>query len=1380
MSNADAHSEIIITIRGNSQSLDEAAARARAALGAMGESANTSSHRLDAHARAEHAAARGAEELAAGTRLASDAFQLFNIGGQNSYYQLMSLGGITKEMSGSMGMLRGALIGAAQSMAVLGAISFLSGAVKDAMDGEAATERLRAAAGRAGQSFEQLNRQVEDGSQQWARYGVTAAQVRDVLARGVSAGVSGGTLLGNPRALADTAALLKTDVGGALTAITTGASGAVKILTALNVPIYQQQRILQQIRYENANARASQLLGLVEHSGYAGGADAQARTAQGNFKALNAALHDLQETAGKDIVPALSDMARALAGVLTSADHLLSGFGGLGNVLRATWLPLVGLGIVLFTGLRSVVFDLAGKLIGAVAQALGLTTQHMVEASDEAHKLADDVASIPTMAETVAIFNDTAAKAEKDGVYIPDVLSIPKIAPTVATFDATAAKAAIEGAQAYAAAHPVRVPVDYIDGAFREAPVAPLTIPVRYDTANAFVEATATPIDVPVRYDTSAALTEASPAPMTVPVRYETTSALVETPPTPLVVPVSYDTVHPLVEATPTPLTVPVRYDTTNALTEERPAPLTVPVRYDTANAFHEATTTPLVVPVRYDTTRAFVEAHATAIDVPVRYDTTRAFHEATAVPLTVPVRYDTKNAFHEATATEIDVPVRYVERNTLHEAAAHPIDVPVVTHNVDQGRLDREIGQADAYAAAHPVNLPVVTHNVDEARIEREVRAAQAYATAHPVEAPVRTMGTVHVAATGATLDVTPVLDPRHATLDAAIRTTVQNEVNAGGPVKIFVTPQWVKGAGHALAGGLAMGAGVAITSAIFQSVKIDHVDGFTAPSAKAPPAPQVHVTVPAVKFPSQQHVVVDNVGAIGSAIAGGKPPPAAPVSSSHGAPPLPQTGNAVNVRVMNAYDIGSAGNPIHLSATTPINATINTTKPFAVSQSGGWKVSIGSIDWGALAEMAVAMAAGSLATQGIMGLLSKGGPAIWGYLSKLLGDIKGPRDGPGSGGGGGGNAPDVPLLGPAQMADLENFIGRDVIPANRALVPAGHFDSSVLAADLNNAFKAPDVVGSVSAGVAGLFRSLDWTAHMAGKTASMGLQIAGSLTGGVVVAFRSIDWGKAAGAIGGFAAATAGIALAIGGVLLGALKAVGSLLGGGAAGAAPAMISLRTNLISSFSGVIAGIASGVAGSMVALKTAGANAINSLISGIQGASARLTGTVGKGFDVALNIVVQLANGVKASAGLLIQAGKDMITGFINGMINLVNQALSHFPGGLSVPLLSTSPPPKPPPVTHHGAPTSAGGHGASLIYVSPQLAASLRGAASSGAGLAQQHTHTHRETHTHQNTIHAPITINGAQHPEAIGHQITQALLDMERGVAEAARKGGGGSHGR
>lgn len=1378
MSNADAHSTITITIRGVSQSLEEAAAKAASSLGRMGQSAGTSDTRLRHMGEGAHAAEREMTGMAAGTRLASDALQLFDSKATGAYYQLMSLGGIAKEMGGSFGQLRAAVFGSVEAFAAMGAINFLSGSVTAAIEADTATQSLNAALAKTPGLAHAVNDEAERGAGAWARYGVSVSQLKGAVATGLGAGIKVDTLIGNPKTIADIAAALGTDVPTALHQITAGASSAQAVVAKLGLSMAQQNRLLLPMRWENGDQRLKAIMQAVEHSNFAGQGDAKARAAAGSFTALGASLKDLQETVGPAIVPALTAMAQALTGGLTAANQLLAGFGGLGTVLRNTWLPLVGLGVVMFTGLRSVVFDLAGKLIGTVVNAFGQTTQALVATEQEAIRAGDAMKGIPPETRTVAIFDSAAAVAVKEP-YIANVRSVPTGTLTVAVFDATAAEASIADLSAYGAAHPVQVPVVYdaskpfveaspvpIDvpvtydttRAFTEAAATPIDIPVHYDTTNAlvetaptpisvpvvydttnaFVEAAATPIDIPVRYDTTNAFTEVTPTAIDIPVRYDTTNALVEARPTPLVVPVSYDTAHALVEATPTAIDVPVRYDTTNAFVEATAHPLQIEATYDFTNAFHEATATPLTIPVRYDTTRAFAEAHATPIDIPVTYDYKNLLHEAVATPINIPVHYDTTNAFHEAHATPITVPVRYDTSNAFVEAHTTAIDVPVITHNVDQGKLNREIAAADAAAAAHPVNLPIVTHNVDESKIEAEIRTAQVYAAAHPVDVPVRTSGTVHVASGTGVIDIQPRLDARHAAEMAAIHSELQAEA---GTVTVPVRPQWIANAGHLLGQSLAVGASIAITEAIFQSVKIDHIDAPTGKVAFTPAdaarlASLEHALAgmkpPTITVPKQQHVYVDNIGPLGSGMAGGKPA-TLPVGT-------------IPVRLMNAYDIGSTNNPIHMvaaasqavhdSTTTYLKQQITALQNLQTDAKkyhdaslayqkqtagglmlpGGLVVRIGSLDVGGVIGMAAAVTAGNIAASALVGLGGKLIPQLPILFRKLFGK---------------GGEGDPPASGGAS-------------PVDTVLGETGKILTMVPKADV------PD--GSAAA-----------KAVMVGVTHSLG----------------TLDWGAYLRAVALPATLIMGLTLKFGGLILEAFAALGALLGGGGSGA-PAMITLRTKLITSFSGVIADITSGLAGKFNDLKNAGGSLVSTLISGISTASKNQAGTAGHGFDVALNIVVQLANGVKASAALLIQAGKDMITGFINGMINLVNQALSHFPGGLSVPLLSTTPP-KPPP-THHGATTAGSGHGASLLYVNPALAASLRGPAHPGAGLHHaQHTTTHQHAGTHQETHQYHITnqfhINGAQDPQAISHQITQAFLDLEDGVRSAARHG---KHGR
>lgn len=120
MSNADAHSTITITIKGVTQSLEEAAAKARAALGGMGVGAEGAGHALtglgaseakagaegEALAAHEKHAANEARGLAAGVKIAAESVGILGIESGESVGKIFLLRdalGELREAAGGMG-----------------------------------------------------------------------------------------------------------------------------------------------------------------------------------------------------------------------------------------------------------------------------------------------------------------------------------------------------------------------------------------------------------------------------------------------------------------------------------------------------------------------------------------------------------------------------------------------------------------------------------------------------------------------------------------------------------------------------------------------------------------------------------------------------------------------------------------------------------------------------------------------------------------------------------------------------------------------------------------------------------------------------------------------------------------------------------------------------------------------------------------------------------------------------------------------------------------------------------------------------------------------------------------------------------------------------
>lgn len=1244
----DSQSDIIITFKGISAPLEEATAKVRAALVGTGTGATEAGRALTglggaeakAGAEAEHLAGgeRHAKEeargLAAGVKIAAESVGLLGIESGESVGKVFLLRDAMSELRAASSSWGAAALGGGLAIAGFATLDFLRESVKEGMAGEAATARLNAALAKTPELARTANEDAERGATTWAKYGVTVGALKSILAQGVGAHLSTDTILGNPRALADLAIALRTDIPSALAEITHGARGAQAVLTRLNLTPVQ----LRQARYVLNDPRRTQdqnaqyLLALAEKGGFAGQADAQAKSAAGSFTTLNATLSDLRETVGMTLVPALAAMAQGLTGALNSANHFLSGVGGLGAVLKTLWLPILGLALVAFTGLRGIVMDLAGKLVGTIAGAFGTTTQAMVEGEQEALRLGDAIKMIPPDVTTTAFFNDTAAKAEKDGVYIPDIRSIPTSWTTVAAFDATAARAGVAGLEQSLSAIPA---------------------------------------------------------------------------PAPIAIPVSYGALAPLVEATPATVTVPVIADVRSAedaIARVRaelgalPA-VTIPVTADTAAAETAITRVqvdlgklpPLNIPVVYDTKTTFVEATPHALTVPVVYDTTHALVEATPHPLRVPVTYDTTNAFHEASAVPIKAPVVMQADQAIANLQRDLGRLPAVTIPVTANaaaaiaRVETEVGRIPA---SERILIPVTTGDVNVAKVEREINAIDVYGKTHPVIVPVETSGSVRVATSGETLAITPILDPRHATEMAGIRSTLQRE--AGG-VTVPVTPRWIAGAGHLLGQSLAVGAAVGITDAIFQSVKIDHL---TAPTGKvvfdAKDATRLDalqrtladMKAPVITLPKQQHVVVDNIGAVGSALGGGKTP--GPTAGANDA-----VASGLRSQISTLQGIKADAKIYQAQSVKYQQATAG-----ALTLPGGITVKIGSLDAGAIAGMAIAVAAGNVAANAVMGILGKIGGPIIGAIANLF-KRAGGGDGPGGGG-------PYDILGDAEKVAQKAQGGTPVLSG------------------LGNA------AGALKNAAGTILHSL----------ASALASAAGSaFKGGVFVA---------------------DIAVAVGGVLLGAFKLIGALFSGGG-NIGTALVGLRTGLITSIGQMFSGILAG--------------AVTMTVNAVHAGQA---------------IVTNVLRGIAAGAKDIVYIGQLLITNFLDAIISLVNAAISHIPGisgRVSIPYVAL---PKPPPdyTGSKAAPLPSqwqvggtgswggGKKGGGLTEISPEMAAALRGIVATPASTAAERG---RANTTHTVTNHNVFNINGAKDPKAVSAEVLSILKELEQGVADVARSGGG-----
>jgi len=625
MSN-NAQSKITVTFEGVSQSLESALKGIHAGLASTGTEATVAGEKLAKVGAESDKTAHEARNLGEAVRVAADSMELLGVESGSSYIKLQALRHGATDLTGAFGGLKAGLIGGIGLGAAFGGIQFLHEAVVDSIAGEQATNQLQAALSKTPGAFQATNKAIEESSTTWAKFGISVGVLKAAVAQGVGAGIKPETIIGQPGKIADLAKALGEDVPTALGEIERGGRGAERVISHLNLSIEKQRLLQAELKNPNfsSNDRAQFLLDQVEKTAFAGQGAAGTKGAQGQIAALNASLADLKETVGTSLLPVLTDMVSSFTGMIQGANSMLPAVGGLSTFLQATWKPaLIGISTI-FLGLKiahSALGDfIRSRLLGDVSAAAGGFAEEAVQAT----KASDAIGSIPPVVRTSAEFISKLADAVKEP-YIANINSVPQ--DKFGTSPVTIAR-------------------------FVQAPVtvAPVSIPVSYNTTNAFSEAQAVPISVPVRYNTDQAFNE----------------------------------------ATATPITVPVHYNTDNAFSEAQATPISVPVSYDTKAAFSEAAATPLAIPVTYDTKKAFSEAQAHALSVPVTYDTTKAFSESNPVPIKIPVEYDVTKGFSEA--------------------GAHTITVPVKASSLDISGAETSINALDTYAAKHPATVDVKT----------------------------------------------------------------------------------------------------------------------------------------------------------------------------------------------------------------------------------------------------------------------------------------------------------------------------------------------------------------------------------------------------------------------------------------------------------------------------------------------------------------------------------------------------------------------------------------------------------------------------------------------------------------------------------------------
>lgn len=555
----NARAQVTVVIAGEAKGLDAALKEAQSSLKGFGAAATRAGAEAGTTLAAGEAKAGGAARtLTERMTVAADAVGLLGIESGESVGKVFLLRDAMGDLRESFGGLRGMILGGIGAMAAFGAASFLKESVTDAMAGEAAWARLTAAYKGNAAGLQDVKRTIEDTRATWEKLGLTQAQVADMAGRAAGMGLDPTKVLGDPAALADVSRVLGTDIPAALDAISKP-RGGMQVLARLGLSKEQINQATAAMKFMTAAQRVAFIEQQVEASRFAGAGLAAAGTASGKFLAFNTALADLREEVGNSLIPALTQLATALTGLLQGADALAKPFGGLGTVLKVLFIPMLAGGLLLFTNLRGAMTRLVDLLLGRLVGAFGQTAEALAEDDTQARHLADDLNAIPELVTTTAAF--IPATAVKDA-YKANIYSIPREWTTTATF-----------VSAEVPAEPVPQPI---------------SVPVTYE--GSLTESQGIPVHVPVIYDGS--LTESQGAPVRVPVIYN--GLLSESRAVPVRVPVIY--AGHLTESRGVPVRVPVIY--AGHLSEAHSVPVRVPVIYK--GVLHEATVHELTVPVQY------------------------------------------------------------------------------------------------------------------------------------------------------------------------------------------------------------------------------------------------------------------------------------------------------------------------------------------------------------------------------------------------------------------------------------------------------------------------------------------------------------------------------------------------------------------------------------------------------------------------------------------------------------------------------------------------------------------------------------------------------------------------------------------------------------
>lgn len=876
MSNSDSTSSVSIVFKGSAQSVEDAIKRVSSQLGSLDRTATEASAGLHKTASAEAEVEAEAKGLTRGMEVAADAMALMSKESAEATRRLYEVRSLASDMRGAFSSMGSAIVGGAAAFAGVAAIGFFSGAVKEALAGEQAQAKLNAALKGNKDQIEQVNKSAEDGATTWAKYNVTVGQLKGILATALGKGIDPSMILGNAKGLADLKVALGTDIPGAIDAVTNGPKSAKALSRALNLNKQDAMNLaLAMNTAYTANARMAVALQFTEKSRFAGQGDALANTDLGKIATFQTSMKDLQETLGTTIIPLMGSFATAINGMVGSVNSLLGSTHGLSDLLSSKWVPIIALSLVGLKGFLGVVNLIEGLFRTKFVSTLMGTRQEIDQGARATADYAAALDSIPPDVTTTAHFEDTAAKAEKDNVYIPDLNLVDgRVVTTTAAFDDAAALA---GVQALGEAKPVVHATGQVDS-WAESAAAPVHTSGVVDS---WAEPAATAVQTT---GTVTGWSEAAAAPVKV----------------------------------------------TGAVTGWTEANAAVPA--------------PVIGKIS-----GWTEAAATA-PAPVVGKITSWTEAGAHAPAPVIGKI---NGWTETAATAPAPVIGKISGWT--EAAATP-----------PAGVRGKITSWTEAAATPPAGV-------------RGKITSWTETTPPPVNVQGNVSG-VHVG--GTTANVTP-------NLVNNARSTLQTELNAGGPIPVNVKPQWISNAAEGLKAGIAGGVAMGIADAIFNgAVTIKHatIPTVTMPATHGGTAAPVTQTAIFQGPRVPQPVYLVDPGAIGSARGTATVPTGTMTVQVTGHPYVGLVPNQ-SLKVSNF--------PASISATTPTGSTVTMPNTIKAKQDGPWTVSLSPDAFVRFGQMVGEIAIGS-ALGNVLGNLGIG------PIRKFIDTFKG-RGGKGGGVGGG-----------------------------------------------------------------------------------------------------------------------------------------------------------------------------------------------------------------------------------------------------------------------------------------------------------------------------------------------------------------------------------------